>query len=166
MSFRSRANWTVRWIGLGILMVLVAAWLASGWGYAGYNAVGKSGGHALVVASGAVNYIRYDGGLPSGPGALGTGWVLNRFPFVIGTPDWKWGLWEWTEQRPPVGAGGPAFVGGHVSLAVPIFLFGMPSAILWYRRFRHVPPGHCRKCRYDLAGVTNATCPECGWTVA
>ncbi|MCO6438474.1 MAG: hypothetical protein J5J06_15395 [Phycisphaerae bacterium] len=29
------------------------------------------------------------------------------------------------------------------------------------RRCR-IPPGHCRKCRYDLTGNTSGICPECG----
>jgi hypothetical protein len=37
----------------------------------------------------------------------------------------------------------------------------LPTAFLWYRD-RRIPPGHCRKCGYDLTGNVSGTCPECG----
>jgi hypothetical protein len=40
--------------------------------------------------------------------------------------------------------------------------FSAPATILLIMRRRHVPPGHCRKCRYDLQGLSGDRCPECG----
>ncbi|HMN40458.1 MAG TPA: hypothetical protein PKE29_06395 [Phycisphaerales bacterium] len=51
--------------------------------------------------------------------------------------------------------------------AVPLWMLvvgaGVPGAVLaWRSRFIR---GHCRWCRYDLAGLApGATCPECGHT--
>ena len=30
------------------------------------------------------------------------------------------------------------------------------------RRARRPPPGHCRRCGYDLTGNVSGRCPECG----
>lgn len=39
------------------------------------------------------------------------------------------------------------------------------SGVLWLFHRRRPPPGHCRKCRYNLHGLTSAVCPECGTPV-
>jgi hypothetical protein len=46
-------------------------------------------------------------------------------------------------------------------LWIPFILVAVPTVLLW-RRDRRIPPGHCRKCRYDLTGNTSGICPECG----
>lgn len=49
---------------------------------------------------------------------------------------------------------------------VPLWVIGLPLAfltgILWWLDRRYVPPGYCRRCRYDLTGNTSGRCPECG----
>ena len=49
----------------------------------------------------------------------------------------------------------------RIPLWVPFVLFGSVSALFW-RVDRHVPPGHCPNCNYDLAGNVSGVCPECG----
>jgi len=49
-----------------------------------------------------------------------------------------------------------------VPLWMPFLLVSVPTAILWWRDRRHVPPGHCRKCGYNLTGNVSGICPECG----
>jgi hypothetical protein len=49
----------------------------------------------------------------------------------------------------------------EVNLWLLFLLIAIPAASLWRRHLR-VRPGHCRTCRYNLAGVTGGTCPECG----
>ena len=62
----------------------------------------------------------------------------------------------------------PAIIAGRIAgflrlipfwLAIP--LVGIPTAILW-RLDRRMPSGHCRRCGYNLKGLTEARCPECG----
>ncbi len=38
----------------------------------------------------------------------------------------------------------------------------VPTAFLWWRDRRGVPPGACRSCGYDLTGNVSGVCPECG----
>ncbi len=48
----------------------------------------------------------------------------------------------------------------------PLALCVVPTAYLWWRRGRRIPPGHCRKCGYNLTGNVSGRCPECGSAVA
>jgi hypothetical protein len=58
-----------------------------------------------------------------------------------------------------------------MDLAVPcaylVVLFALlPAWVVWTRR-RRPPPGHCRKCGYDLrAHRAGERCPECGTVIA
>ncbi len=54
-------------------------------------------------------------------------------------------------------------------IAIPLWL---PLAVLtttallpWYLDRRRIPPGHCRRCGYDLTGNVSGVCPECGAAV-
>ena len=50
----------------------------------------------------------------------------------------------------------------HLSWVSLLMLFTVvPTALLW-RVDRRVPPGHCRRCGYDLTGNVSGRCPECG----
>ena len=50
-------------------------------------------------------------------------------------------------------------------IRIPYWAFmvvaAIPLIILIYK-LRQVPPGCCRKCRYDLTGNVSGVCPECG----
>lgn len=48
-------------------------------------------------------------------------------------------------------------------LWVTLVVIGFTAGGFFYftRRF---PPGHCRKCGYDLTGNVSGVCPECGET--
>jgi hypothetical protein len=46
-------------------------------------------------------------------------------------------------------------------------LLTIPCAVaaglaVWLLRPRAYPPGRCRRCGYDLRGLPNEGCPECG----
>jgi len=53
----------------------------------------------------------------------------------------------------------------HISLWLPLVAIAIPTAFLFYRDRRCIPPGHCRKCGYDLTGNVSGICPECGTVV-
>ncbi len=51
-----------------------------------------------------------------------------------------------------------------IPLYVPLFIFVLPTAFLWWRDHRR-PKGHCQNCGYDLTGNVSGRCPECGTPV-
>ena len=50
-------------------------------------------------------------------------------------------------------------------LTVPLYAVlaavGIPTVLVW-RFVPKFPRGHCRRCGYNLTGLTEARCPECG----
>ncbi len=54
----------------------------------------------------------------------------------------------------------------RLPLWLPIVLVMLPTAVLWYCDFRRKRPGHCRRCGYDLTKNESGRCPECGMVVA
>ena len=49
----------------------------------------------------------------------------------------------------------------HVPLPPVIVVLAAGTAFLWYHD-RRIPPGHCKKCGYNLTGNVSGICPECG----
>jgi hypothetical protein len=50
-------------------------------------------------------------------------------------------------------------------LEILYLLILLPVGLVWYRHrssVRRHPPGHCKKCGYDLTGNESGRCPECG----
>ncbi len=58
---------------------------------------------------------------------------------------------------------------GAGAVSVPLWILlaltGAPTALLWWSDGRRAPPGHCRRCGYDLTGNVSGRCPECGASV-
>ena len=66
----------------------------------------------------------------------------------------------------PNGYVGPLPDGTYTySVDVPLWLalvvIAFPTAFLWYRD-RRPPPGYCQTCGYNLTGLPEPRCPECG----
>ena len=56
----------------------------------------------------------------------------------------------------------------RVYFAPLLALFSVLPLIAFFRspkRRWRIPPGHCKRCRYDLTGNTSGVCPECGMAV-
>ncbi|MGE3182606.1 MAG: hypothetical protein AB7N71_13320, partial [Phycisphaerae bacterium] len=56
---------------------------------------------------------------------------------------------------------------GYVSIRIvpgwlAVLIFATPTALLFWFDRRHVKPGHCAKCGYDLRGNESGICSECG----
>ena len=69
-------------------------------------------------------------------------------------PNWElWNLWDALD---PIGGQGIFIPLYALFLAVAI-----PTLFVW-RFVPKFPRGHCRRCGYNLKGLTEARCPECG----
>jgi predicted amidophosphoribosyltransferase len=60
----------------------------------------------------------------------------------------------------------PPFLAG-MSIAMALGMLGLYAMILYrvtrrYLQQRAIKPGHCRKCGYDLQGLSEPRCPKCG----
>jgi hypothetical protein len=58
----------------------------------------------------------------------------------------------------------PSIVDGVVVMPLWICftIVATPTAWLFWRDRRRIPPGHCRECGYNLTGNVSGVCPECG----
>lgn len=50
----------------------------------------------------------------------------------------------------------------EIPLWLPVVVVALPTALLQYWGRRRRVPGYCRRCGYNLTGLTDARCPECG----
>jgi hypothetical protein len=64
--------------------------------------------------------------------------------------------------------------GVWLAVVVPLLVLDWPvllfftvpvMLIIWWPSRPGIPPGHCRKCGYNLTGNTSGRCPECGTSV-
>jgi hypothetical protein len=64
----------------------------------------------------------------------------------------------------PLGRLGSTWRTRYVTVPLPslFVLFAIPTAYLFWRDRRRFPPGHCRRCGYDLTSNVTGRCPECG----
>jgi len=55
---------------------------------------------------------------------------------------------------------------GHWLAEFPLWLHfilvALPTAFMFYRDRKLIPPGHCTMCGYNLTGAEHERCPECG----
>jgi hypothetical protein len=103
-------------------------------------------GHEFGITSGCVKY-RYES---VGHYGLHLGWScfrVERFPFW--TTYWQGSEW-----------GGVIL--WMIPLWIPFLIFAVPTGLLCWRDRHRIPPGHCRKCGYNLTGNVSGICPECG----
>jgi hypothetical protein len=49
-----------------------------------------------------------------------------------------------------------------IPLWIPFLISATPTGYLFWLGRRRIPPGHCRKCGYNLTGNVSGVCPECG----
>ncbi len=141
-----RIRTTIKWCGLALAVVLVAAWVVTIW----KNATYYSG----------------DGGFL----ALRQGSVVSMTPILPypESPGFKWGVrpssmpmrwWPRWIVSSPISV-------VIVPLWIPIVLVSAATAAAWRLDVlarRRARTDACRACGYTLAGLTpGAPCPECG----
>jgi hypothetical protein len=134
---RRRLRWWLKWIGTFLCWVLVVAWVCSLRWWFGYSCGTQD--PTIFVAHGTAGF--------DDPSV-----VFQRGWYAIKTPRGVEVVW-----RPRSDLRSYAIV----PLWCPFVLIAGITAFLWWRD-RRLPPGHCRKCGYNLTGNVSGVCPECG----
>jgi hypothetical protein len=148
---RRRIRRVLKWGGLGLTLVIVAAWAVSLFSFTvcAYDL------RQLEASDRCVPGIRCREGCLEvfyGPLHGPAFWVYAAEP--------AWG--RWTPHR--VKSQVLAECGGWAVLCplwIPFLLVAIPTAVLFWCD-RRVPPGHCQQCGYNLTGNTSGVCSECG----
>lgn len=146
MKPHPRIRKTIKWSGAAASLLLLVAWIGSGFRYLGYV---TSNGYGVEVSAGWM-WLSRDKALP--PKRVGP---LSVHPA-------RFHLFGWWFERYDTSA--------ECGVAVPVWLMGacalVPTIVAWRsdaRANRRERAGKCPKCRYDRAGLaTHAVCPECG----
>jgi hypothetical protein len=146
MRRRSRTRRVLKWVGTMGCALFAVAWIASLFWTVTYI----GGGQALWTEPGAVNIRRRVGWLTQT-----SGWFLGR------TTDAR--VESWLPRAKPIGTSRRFRL--IVPLWIPFVVLAVPTALLWSLDRRRIPPGHCRKCGYNLTGNVSGICPECGTPV-
>ncbi len=136
-----------KWVGVVACFFLIWAWVLS----VTYPVRRIKGKAAIMLVSGGIHWSIYD----SYEEMYFQTWLFGGSSSIFWLPrstkDWSKGF------------------SGQGSVFVPIWCILMaaavPTYILW-RRDKRYPPGHCRKCGYDLTGNESGVCPECGTPVS
>ena len=133
---RRRLRTFTLWTGTLLCVLIAAAFVWSAW----WLVTSRAGEVHVGIASGCV-------GVTLGGDRIFVG--VHWQPF--GLSDWN--TWDYV---PPPGDTSVWFPLYAVFLAVAI-----PTLLIW-RFVPKFPRGHCRRCGYNLTGLTEARCPECG----
>ncbi len=137
-----------KWTGLVLCAVLLAVWIGSRW----YSFVWLSptGGICIVLFS-------------QGCSGCGIGDVPiwdDRGCYFGATYGSKllWGFYHSEFQNSNATRSRAAFV----PLWFPLLISCAGTVWVWHVDRRQSRTGMCKQCGYDLSGLTDSTCPECG----
>lgn len=156
MKRRIRWRWWGRWGAVLVCLLLIAAFLRSGWWVheVRWRSVDRT--FAIGINQGSVTLM--DSVHPGTP-ILGD----RRFRHIDlssirPSPSWVFGRWfRWDRHRTSVGSDAYVFIPLWLPFALTLLAAGWH---FWIDRRR--APGLCPRCGYDLAGVSGGVCPECG----
>lgn len=155
-----RTRKVAKWTGTVAVVVLASAWGLSLFGRLAWTRDDPVW-TAIILDGGAAVIVRWDV-------------VDRRYPNVTRPAasrtqpkQWTWDP-RWRGQQvwfPSIlffdTTSGMGF--GTVPIWLPLVLFALPTAYLWWADWARARPGLCPKCRYDRAGLAEAApCPECG----
>ena len=143
MASRPPTRRILKWTGLTATLLIVGLWAFSLW-WAG-SFIGER--FALICRGGCLNIFRSQGRI----GPIPHGWhirpLAGRNSFGLELPTMIEGWQAYAIILP---------------LWLPLLVFAIPTAWLFYRDRKRIPPSHCQKCGYNLTWNTSGRCPECG----
>ena len=141
--YRSLTRRIAKWIGMATCSMLLFALVASYFG--GVWVASLAHRCSVGVADCAIWISLRDS-------SFDDEWRFVAFPSEKRMSFWSFSL---DDENP----------NSHVLIVLPLWIpllaIAIPTAWLWRRDRRH-PPGHCRKCGYDLTGNVTGVCSECG----
>jgi hypothetical protein len=159
MARLSRKLRVCKWIGTVGCVLIVGAFLASGWLEFGVTWKGEQFGHLLSLDSGAIWIQR---GRAAGFRDVSSSYLrshdlsLSRGESAF-VPDLIRPI------RPVIGPISHILI---LPLWVPFVFLLIPTMLLWRRDRQRPRPGFCQRCDYDLTGNVSGRCPECGLEIA
>jgi hypothetical protein len=140
----------IKWGGAAVTLLLVVAWVGSGWYWVTY--VGRGGWY---VGGGGANPGTVGILIGDDPKTFRLGWYGGGDVQVDG---WDWWFTCGTDSR------GFNF---DAPLWLPVVLVLAPTLLAWRldaKARRVARAGLCRKCGYDVTTLPPALpCPECGY---
>lgn len=160
----------VKWVGVGLSLLIFVAWALSLCLRFEHVSVGKQvgpttgvwGGRPTTTLYEVYNWSTYwlgagyagyaDTSHLSQPRPLPRGWSVGRPHSLFWKPQIRW--------RQSIAGGGYRHI--LLPLWIPFLLIAIPTGLLWYLDRRRILPGHCQKCGYNLTGNVSGICPECG----
>lgn len=148
MRRRGRVRRVGKWGGTILCLTIMTTWLGSTFlflriPYRSNAAVAFRGGGILLLRGRSET-----GGPMEWTIRRETGFGLGLHPPYSGSATWR--------------AGGRTVLRWY-PLWPLVLVVGLPTCLLvWLDRRRRIPPGHCQRCGYNLKGLTEARCPECG----
>jgi hypothetical protein len=155
MARLGRIGRVLKWAGLVVSLLIVAIWAASiPWGLWGewYN-----GGRYPIVALVGIQAGRLI--LEGGSAFAEVEEPTSHFDVrQVSQPTVNWRF------HGVVHADGLRF-DIELPLWIPFLFVAIPTAYLFWRDRRRIPPGHCQTCGYNLTGNVSGVCPECGQTI-
>ena len=143
----------VKWAGLVVLLLILAAFLFSAQGTASWSS--PSARYKVSLGSGSICFFWHPkefGIEEHGPHRNVPGWFVANYG-SDGIP-----LTWWVEHWP----NNKNWNGISIPLRMPFLMVAIPTALLWWRDRHRIPSGHCQNCGYDLTGNLSGICPECG----
>ncbi len=153
---RTRNRKAAKWGGAVVTVLLIVAWLGSGWRFVVIGLMTPSFWVTLEADNGSINcsFASWDVGLTISElscGAAGHDWEGLRS--LLG---------EWDIYR----TWGPNARGVLFPIWSPMLIVLACTCLAWradVRAMRRARVGLCAACGYDLAGTAaDAVCPECG----
>jgi hypothetical protein len=144
---RLRRRWRLaKWAGAVLPLPLGAAWVLSFWFWVGYATLDKW--HAALCGGKVIVFVSIPRGFVESWNSR-DGWFAERAT----THAVQW--------MPRVSR---SVSGLTISLPLwlPLLLIVVPTALVFWRDCRRIPPHCCQSCGYNLTGNISGTCPECG----